>query len=616
MKLNSYLSDGMIIKRDTPFDIEGITNPNQKVKVTCLGEVYQTYADDTGLFDVSLNPLEAGGPYTIKIEADETRIIDDVLSGDVYLLGGQSNMELPLNRVLDLYKDEVEAIHNPKIRQFQVPQIFDFKQPRMMLDGGKWIKAVTPHQMDFSAVGYFFAEALYQENQVPIGLIHAAVGGTPIESWISEPTLLEFGGYETVLNKCKNDKWINEVLEEETRVEQAWYQDLNARDEGLKHNWYEVNSDFSSASTMPIPISFSETDLSGFFGVVWFKKTITLDKKPKTDAFLKMGTIIDADEIFINGHSVGKTEYRYPPRRYPIPKSHLEEGENTIVIRLIVNQSEGGFVEGMPYQLITDTQTIDLEGNWQYKVGLDKDQVKPVTFFRNNPAGLYNAMIAPLENYPINAILFYQGESNTGAPENYSELQSAMVSDWRSQWQDETLPFYYVQLANLETGNDKVESNWSILRDEQRRALEIPYSKMAVILDVGEWNELHPQDKKTVGERLSRFVLHEADPTLTPMGPLIKHIEREPEQLRCTFDYSEGHLVIKGDTVYGFEVSENGTEFHPAEAIVVGGEVWLPMSNAKDITCVRYLWKDNPDQANLYNLSGLLASPFKVRLED
>ncbi len=221
-------------------------------------------------------------------------------------------------------------------------------------------------------------------------------------------------------------------------------------------------------------------------------------------AKLLMGRIIDADSVFVNGVFVGTTSYQYPPRRYEVPAGVLQAGKNILTVRVINSSGKGGFVPDKPYTLTVGHKTIDLTGDWKYQLGAEMEPLGPPTFIRWKPGGLYNGMLAPLFNYTIKGAIWYQGESNASRAKEYRTLFPAMIADWRTQWNQGDFPFLFVQLANyMETKATPGPSDWAMLREAQLQALSVPNTAMAVITDIGEWNDIHPLNKKDVGNRLA-----------------------------------------------------------------------------------------------------------------
>ncbi|WP_379393337.1 sialate O-acetylesterase [Paenibacillus lentus] len=623
VKLHSLLSDGMVLQRNTNVLIWGMAGSGEEIRVTFLGQTYNAAVDADGHWRVALEKLEPGGPYemTISAESQET-VIHDILIGDVWVLGGQSNMELPVRRTLDVLAEEVASVNLPFIRQFAVPQTYNFHSPQQELHEGQWITATPEDVLSFSAVGFFFAKELHEKYQVPIGLIHAAVGGTPIEAWISERTLRDIGGYEAVLEQCKDDDYVSETKHRDEERNRIWYSHLNDTDLGLKEGWFRSSCDTSDWGDMEVPGSWSGGRLASVRGTVWFRREFDVPASMLDgDILLKLGTIVDADDTYINGVCIGNTGYMYPPRRYPLSKGLLKPGRNTIAVRVISTQNTGSFVQDMPYKLVAGRQELDLRGTWKYRIGTVTEALEPQTFFQYMPSGVYNSMIAPLRDYPIKGILWYQGESNTGRPAGYSDLFSSLVRDWRRNWGSGEIPFIYAQLANLGEEDDS-QVNWAELREEQRKGLTVPNTAMAVTIDVGEYNDLHPQDKKTVGQRLALCAkkLAYGEEQLVYSGPMFKSMERTGEAnaddaiaIALHFDHVGSGLTTRGGgELQGFAVCGADGRFFPADAVIFGDTVIVKHDDIREPVHVRYAWSNNPARANLCNREGLPASPFST----
>ncbi|PDO10930.1 MAG: sialate O-acetylesterase [Candidatus Reconcilbacillus cellulovorans] len=615
MRLSPLFSDGVVLQRDADVKIWGEARPGEKIVVVCGEATGETVADGEGRWEVALGALRAGGPYEMTVLAgDEKRTIRDVLVGDVWVLGGQSNMELPVRRTLDLFAEEVRNVHLPQVRQFAVPLVYDFHGPRRDVDGGRWIAATGGDVLDFSAAGFFFAKELWERFGVPVGLILTAVGGTPVEAWMSEPTLRRLGGYEALLDRCKDDVYVSETRRKDEERTQCWHRELNERDSGLREGWFRTEWVEAGWETFEVPGSWRGTHLESFRGAVWFRKTIEVPPvMAEGEALLKLGTIVDADETYVNGTLVGTTGYRYPPRRYRIPPGVLKPGVNTIAIRVVSTHNPLEFVEDMPYELVSGGLKLDLKGTWRYRTGAEAAELKPPTFFQYMPAGVYNGMIEPLRRYAVKGVLWYQGESNTHQPERYGALFREMVRDWRRLWGRDDLPWIYVQLANYAV-DDGGRHGWARLRDEQRRCLDIPGTAMATAVDIGEANDLHPQDKKTLGHRLAlcaRKIVYGED--VVHSGPLFARMEREGRAIRLFFDHVGGGLVARGgEPLSGFEVCGPDGVFRPARAAIEedGRTVTVWCDEVLEPVHVRYAWANNPEGANLYNREGLPASPF------
>lgn len=614
-------SDGMVLQREQPLKIWGTAHPNETLDLQFRGKKYLAKSDTTGHWYVELAPQEAGGPFELIIEGTKERlVIEDILVGDVWLLGGQSNMELPIQRTLDLYANEVQEATNPWIRQFRVAMTYDFNGPQRIIQGGPW-RSVTPNTvMEFSALGYFFAQAHYEKYKVPVGLVLTAVGGTPVEAWLSERMLRSLGQYEEILDLCKDVTFIQETTTREMERLNNWYGELNSSDAGLRKEtvpWSCPDLDDSDWDFFTVPGSFGDTPLEGVHGAVWFRRTFELsDEILGTGALLRLGAIIDADEAYINGTLVGRTDYKYPPRKYQVNQEILLPGTNYIALRVISNRGIGGFVEGKSYALELGPHRVELAGKWKYKVGVTMDVLPQLTFFHYKPSGVYNGMIAPLAGCRFRGILWYQGESNTHTAENYQGLFRALIKNWRETFASPDLPFFYVQLPNFDASRETaVPYKWAELRDAQLKALDVPGTAMVVAIDLGEENDLHPQNKKDIALRLSLNVqkLIFGEPIIA-QGPRVQRLEQRGSELVIYFTELGGGLVAKGGLLAGFDVCGAEGRYYPAQALIEGDTIIVRSSAVNDPKGVRYAWEDNPVKANLYNKANLPASPFRIHL--
>lgn len=622
MITSSLISDGMVLQREAKVRIWGRCESGQDVVVKFLDQEYTAKADQEGHWSVTMEDLQPGGPYEMTVTAgSESRVIRDVLVGDVWVLGGQSNMELPVRRTLDLLADEVKDVNLPFIRHFAVPQIYNFHGPQSEVTGGKWTKAAGDEVLDFSGTGFYFARAMYERYGVPVGLIRTAVGGTPVEAWMSEETLRTYPGYGETIDQLKDDDYVASVKQREEASSRAWYHNLRESDEGLRGKWFEPDVDTSDWKAFEVPNSWKGTELEPIRGAVWFRRTFEVpESMAGQEVKLYVGTIVDADDTYVNGVHVGSTAYRYPPRRYVIPSGILKSGTNTITVRVVSTGSTGEFIEDMPYKIrAANGEEISLEGVWKYRLGTSVSAPEPVTFFQYKPAGLYNGVIAPLRNYVIRGALWYQGESNTGSPKGYNELFTDMVRDWRNNWGIGDFPFIYAQLPNFGPPESYQEnSHWALLRHEQRKGLAtVENAAMAVIIDVGEHNDLHPQDKKSVGERMAKCAMKLAfGEELVYSGPMYRSMEREGHAIRIHFDHTGSGLVAGGDgTLKGFVICGPDGKYLPAQAVISGDSVIVSNEQIQEPVHVRYAWADNPFDANLYNREGLPASPFTTETD-
>ncbi|MCF7802948.1 MAG: sialate O-acetylesterase [Candidatus Marinimicrobia bacterium] len=610
----------MVLQRDTAVDIWGWASQGEEVTLHFIDSTYTTNADSEGRWQITLPKMRAGGPYTMEISGDNRLKIRDILIGDIWVCSGQSNMELNMQRVSPLYEDEIATAKYPEIRYFEVPDTYNFSGPQSDLPGGKWKKTTPDQVLNFSAVSYFFGKAIHEQYEIPVGLINSALGGSPAQAWISEEGLKQFPEYYNEAQRFKDSTLIQRIRREDQKRIDQWYQVLREKDRGYKNPtgpWYSSEFHPTNWSTMSIPGYWANESLGSVNGVVWFRKEVEVPASMANNpARLKLGRIIDADSTFVNGEFVGTTSYQYPPRRYAIPAGVLKEGTNVIVLRVINNRGRGGFAVDKPYKIIAAGDTIDLKGEWQYKLGARMEPLRGQTFIRWKPVGLYNAMIAPLLDFRIKGVIWYQGESNTSRPVEYRELFTSLIRDWRGHWHQETLPFLFVQLPNfMEANPQPTESNWALLRESQMKALSLPNTGMAVTIDIGEWNDIHPLNKKDVGDRLARVAQKVAygNDDIVYSGPIYESLTKEGQKIILSFTHTGSGLVAIGDeALHGFAIAGPDKKFVWADAKIRGDQVVVWSEQVENPVAVRYAWADNPKDANLYNKEGLPAAPFRT----
>jgi len=622
LELFACFQSGAVLQRDKPVAVWGWAQPGITVRLDFLNSVYETNADTSGAWKVILPPTPAGGPYemTVSVSAEKI-VIRDILLGDVYLSSGQSNIELPLSRTLDCLGDEVGKINNPMIRQFRVPISYSFAGPQEKFLGGSWMPATGDNVLELGAVVHFFAAALYAQYGVPIGIINTGVGGSPIEAWLGEKYLREAGGNEEDIENCKDDSWVQKVMTTEAARQNGWYERLKDDDRGCKKPvWSDTRCNDSDWQTAKVPFYFRNNyDLNAFHGSVWFRKTVVIPENADLDGvMLFLGAIIDADEVFINGQVSGKTEYMYPPRRYLVPDGVLRHGSNQISVRVLVNRGSGGFVAGKKYELKGKNWELDLSGDWKYAIGAEVEELPQTTFFQYKPCGLFNAMFMPLVPYCFSGILWYQGESNDRRSEKYAEQFKELVKEWREALRAD-LPVLYVQLPNFDdpTGTLPIGA-WADMREAQRKGLSLSDTAMVVTIDAGEANDLHPQDKKTVGERLAlcaRALVY--GEKIEWSGPVctLALFEAKEKRVKLSFSHIRRGLSLRNSPSRYFKARSEGKEYQPVTATIDGTVIYLDCARFAQSTVpvlVGYALCNNPENPDLYNGEGLPASPFEI----
>lgn len=506
IKPATILQSGMVVEYSKPLTLWGTADPGEKfdIKINNSRKA-RVVADQDGNWKVQLKPLASGGPYEIRI-GDKT--LKNVLSGDVVLCSGQSNMELYVYRVDDMFHDLISTYQNDNIRQFIAPKEMSFDGPRQDLDGGEWISTSPSRSRNFSALGYFLAMEMNARTGRPVGIINCSWGGTPIESWMSERSLSGFQRQLAQLDIDRDNGYRERVTAMEREKQGRWNAALWAGDPGRKEHWESGNTDISSWQTIDLlkERSWTTDGCNPIAGSHWFAKKINvpaeLASKP---AILRMGVIVDSDSTYVNGEFVGTVSYCYPPRIYKLREGLLKPGENTVTVRLVSNGGYGEFITEKPYKLVFEGgEELSIEGNWQYMPGKAMPKAPGSTFWCYSPTVLYNSMISPITNYGVGNVVWYQGESNVSTRNEYGRLLERMVDLWRSDRKDQTLPFYVVELANFLPESDmEGRKAWAEMREIQRKACDkIGNCSIVDNYDLGEWNDIHPLDKKTLAMRI------------------------------------------------------------------------------------------------------------------
>lgn len=625
VRLPALVSDGMVLQRAQKVKIWGWAAPDEKVTVKFLQKKYSVNTANDGKWQIVLPALKAGGPFDMEIKGSNKIILKNILIGDVWVCSGQSNMTHNFGRHQERYAKEIAESNIPEIRQFYVPAKPVLTGPIEDIPELKWTEANPESILDFTVIGYFFAKMLYHKYNVPMGIINSCVGGTQIETWTSEEGLSGFPELLKMLVENKNTAYINRINSE------AW--DDRKADGKSKVTDIGLTGDLKWYNPTYVPINWKPINIPGFWedqgiknldGVVWYRREIDIpESMTGVEATVKLGRIVNADELYINGKLVGNTTYEYPQRIYKIAEDVLMPGKNLFVIRVTNQLGKGGFVPDKPYFLLASGDTVDLKGDWQYKVGdvFSHDKIyKQGISAQNQPAALYNGMIAPFTNYAVRGFLWYQGESNADNPQLYKELLPNLIRDWRSKWQLGNLPFLIAQLPNfMDVDYLPAESNWALIREVQlETALNTPNTSIGVNIDLGEWNDIHPGNKKPVGERLALAAMrisYGENETVTS-GPIFKSYRIDGNKIIISFDQvGSGLTSVNGEELAHFAIAGENKKFVWGKVVIKNNEVIVWSDGIPNPKYLRYAWADNPDFANLFNKEGLPASPFRIDIK-
>ena len=631
MKYTGYISvpgvfgDHMVLQRNRPISVWGTSAPHSRIVVRLEHQKETAYADDSGRWSLELQPMKAGGPYEMILIGKNILRFQDVYIGEVWICSGQSNMEWQVSQANDA-ENEIKNADYPKIRLLTVDRNISH-QPLDDIHTQGW-KICSPKTVgDFSAVGYFFGQTLRQYMDIPIGLIHASWGGTVAEAWTSKTGLQAFPEiYDTIKQPEDSSENMPSYQEQQQSYQEAqedWLRTIDNFDEGLARNglgWADPHLLADDWSVATLPGLWEGSEVGIYDGIVWYRKGVTVpDTLMNRSWKLNLGPIDDIDQTWINGTYLGGMDVYNQNRVYDIPENVLQSGINIIVVRVIDHHGGGG-IWGRKDQLALTSEEgdeISLAGEWLWKIGVPRDKLPPVpqevVGMENTPTVLFNAMIHPLVPLGLQGVIWYQGESNEARAYQYRSLFPALIRDWRDHWKQD-FSFYFVQLANYRAIRpEPAESYWAELREAQMMTLNTPKTGMAVTIDIGEAEDIHPKNKQDVGKRLALNALaKDYHQDVVYSGPMYRSMIRENGKIRLMFDYCEGGLVAKGNKILkGFAIAGEDRQFVWADAVIDGESVLVSSPSVQKPAAVRYAWADNP-VCNLYNGAGLPASPFRT----
>lgn len=629
VRLPAIIGDNMVLQQGTKVRIWGNAKAGERVIVTFEKKSAETVADALGRWQVFIGPLKNGGPAELIVKGDNTLTVKNVLVGEVWLCSGQSNMEWPLANTIGGAETVAQANY-PEIRMFRVEH-HTSAEPLAAIEG-HWIVTTPDEAAHFSAVGYFFGREIYQRLKVPVGLINSSWGGTPAEAWTSREALVASTELKPILDRYESSlTMLPQAKEAYAQALSQWEEKnlyIDAGNKGEALGYADLATSTADWSKMDLPQQFETAGLL-IDGAVWFRRVLELPESwAGKDLVLNLTSVDDQDVTYFNGKKVGSIGRETPnsymvPRKYVVPGALVHGGRNVIAVRVFDSAGEGGFSRGGAMSLAPKgaAEVISLRGAWDYKVELALEPKHPDWGSRpeavgvsnqNNPSVLYNAMIAPLVPFAIRGAIWYQGESNAGRAYQYRTLFPIMIRNWRSAWGHD-FPFYFVQLANWHANKaEPDESDWAELREAQTMTLREPQTGMAVTIDIGDENDIHPRNKLDVGRRLAAWALAGTyGEKVIPSGPLYDRFTIEGDKVRIRFKHGAGLKTSDGGPVKGFAIAGEDRRFVWADARIDGDAVIVSSPKVMKPVAVRYGWADNPI-ANLYNSAGLPASPFRT----
>ena len=639
-------SDSMVLQQKTAAALWGKGRPGGKISIEASWKgAASAVADSDGNWSATIKTPSAGGPFTLRATDGNTAVtLSDILVGEVWLCSGQSNMEMPLegwrpaNPIMNS-DSEIANAKYPQIRLFGMHRAFS-TTPQYACDG-KWTECTPLYARSFSATGYFFGRKLHRDLKVPIGLIHVSWGGTMIESWMNRQDLMQFADYVPFLDRIEKakdsiaavDKWVTShpTLKVKGELPETRWKGLEFNDSAC------AGRDFNDSlwKTMQLPQYWEGTEVGDFDGTVWFRKRVEL---PKTwrgkNLILSIGPVDDMDQTYVNGELVGSNlvEGVYAlPRIYPVANLTVNDSVVEVAVK-VIDYGGGGGLWGKPEDLQlrrADTAlSISLAGSWKYLPVAEyrggvfylfgwkgeeffKRPKSPIDFSGYSPTALFNGMISPVIPFTLRGVIWYQGESNVGHPEMYAKLFPMMIHEWRSAFRNPDMPFYFVQIAPYDYG-EKTHSEF--LREAQLKTLSVSNTGMAVIMDVGNPNNIHPADKQDVGERLARWALAKTyhEKKIVYSGPVYRSMKVKKNIIILSFDEAGKRLVLKGNPdSSGFQIAGEDRQFRNAVVVVKGATLVVSSPGIEHPAAVRYAFSNTPE-ATLFNDAGLPASSFRT----
>ena len=625
--LPSVFTDNMVLQQKTDITFYGDATKNKQltVKTGWNGKEYHTEADGQGKWSLKIPTPAAGGPYEITFSDGKKLQLKNVMIGEVWFCSGQSNMEMPVagwGKVMN-YEQEIAEAAYPAIRLFQVKKntsLAPLKEVESTLGG--WQECSSATVPEFSALAYFYARALWKELNVPIGVIDCTWGGTPAEAWTNHETLRQVMGFREEMDKLERLGFDPNRMEQAYSEERAHWQSLfTEKDKGMENGklcWTAPSLSEEDWQTISLPGYWEGKGLKDFDGIIWFRRSLEIPAewagKPLT---LRLGMIDDEDITYFNGVEIARGAGYMTPRTYTIPAKLVKAGKAVLAVRVSDFGGEGG-IHGKAEELYVeaDGKRISLAGDWKYRIGLSLKGFPPAPVSpiqsSSYPTVLFNAMVKPWTAFPIKGVIWYQGEANVGRSEQYGDLFPALITDWRRQWRS-NFPFYFVQLANfMESKKIQPNSEWAALREAQTKALKLDQVGMAVTIDIGLADDIHPKNKQEVGRRLALLALAGSyGKNVSSSAPVFQNYIIKGDKMELDFGQKQDGCKIKDTTLKGFTIAGPDRVFYSAEAMVQNGKIIVSSPKVSVPLAARYGWADNPD-CNLYGENGLPVAPFRT----
>jgi sialate O-acetylesterase len=618
--LPSFFTDNMVLQQKTTANLWGKSDkPSVKITTSWDGRTYTAKPGTDGSWTAGLKTPSFGGPYTIMIDDGDKTTLNNILIGEVWLCSGQSNMEMPLDGwgKVSNYEQEIQNANYPQIRIIQAEHA-DSAVPLndLKVHHGGWQVCSPQTIADFSSTAYFFARKIYQETHIPIGLVHSSWSGTLVEAWTSSEALKTTHDFDAALESMASDASREAMQKKYDADMKIWTAALEKADKGIVGKWTSADVNDTAWKTITVPSFWENKGLPDFDGVVWYRKTVLLPEDFNGQDIQLQYYADDDDKLYVNGNYIGSTVGYNVLRNYTIPAKAWKQGENVIAIRIFDGAVGGGLYGPDNLSLKVNGKSVSLAGEWKYAEGVNLHDLPAMPYIpqgQNRPSALFNAMIHPLLKFSFGGVIWYQGEANEYRAHQYQTLFPLLINDWRRQFNNKNLPFYYAQLANFRQSKAQpAPSEWAEVREAQMMALKLPNTGMAVITDIGNPDDIHPKNKQDVGGRLALIALAKTYGIKLPYsGPMYASYKKSGNAITISFTDNKDIKAANDAALKGFSIAGADKVFYWADAKIENGRVVVSSSKVANPEAVRYNWADNPD-GNLTNASGLPASSFRT----
>jgi len=633
----------MVLQQGMKIPVWGWAAPGEQVTVSIAGQELNSTADKNGLWQVILDPLKADGkPLTMTVTGRSTLAVQDVLVGEVWLCGGQSNMAMGVGSCLDA-KDEIAAANLPQVRMYN--SVLPPSPVPLKESPSNWTACSPDTVSGWPAAGFFFARYLHKQLNVPVGIINTSMGGMPIQTYMSIERLrqlptakAEVEAHVALLQKylvhrAQRDKEITDAHQKQ-RERTQWLQAQDKREENPAAS-ADPKADLSTWETVALPVAKDKV-IFPQSGIYWLRREIEFPKTWLGRELVVAGVeISQCDQVYLDGRQIPGgawvENYDYTGgRTYVLPADQVKDTKLTLAIRILDIGGRPCFNSGDINPIVgltkpgADERPILIHGPWRMRQAV-KIEAKdlpvvptveqPPGRAAHHPEAMYNSCIAPLAGYGLRGAIWYQGEADAARPEYYQQALPALAADWRNRWSQGDFAFGVVQLPNF-MGRQSlaVESGWADFREAQCRGVRaMKNAGLAVTIDIGEAGDVHPKNKQEVGRRLGLWAMATiyGKTGIVWSGPVFKSMKTQNGKLVVEWDSVGGGLVAKGGPLMGFAVAGNDKVFHLAQAMIEGDRVVAGSNQVRQPVALRYAWANNP-VCNLFNKEGLPAMPFRT----